>query len=392
MEKSKLASNIWKLSVIKAVRSGMFSIAIITPFFIENGVSVKEVIYLQALFSLAAIIFEFPTGYFADNYGRKNSIILGGFFSSLGFFLYSLSHGFWEFLLAETVLALGMSFVSGADGALLIETQGDARDTGLNISQEGEVRKFGFISEGLTSLIGGSLVAVCALRVPLYLDALFSSLVFFIGFSLVESKRKIQRKNIFEASKKVGRFLLVENRGAGKLICFSAICSASTLNMVWFIQPYWIALDVPVKFFGYLWASFFFFGAFVSASAYKLEKSLKKKSLLIILIASVVGYFPLSMDLSISWCMLAIMPFYIARGLSDPVTRGYLNGEMTDEQRSSILSVRNLVYRLVFAFVGPMMGWVGEAYSLQTALLVSGVTFGLMGLVAWMFLVKHKAA
>jgi MFS family permease len=392
MEKQRLSGNIWKLSVIKMVRSGMFSIAIITPFFIENGVSIKEVIYLQALFSLAAVIFEFPTGYFADNYGRKKSIVLGGFFSSLGFFCYSLSHGFWEFLLAEIILALGMGFVSGADGALLLETQGDIRDLSINISQEGVVRKYGFISEGLTSLIGGSIIAVCSLRTPFYLDAIFSSLVFFIGLTLVEPRRRFERENIFKTTKEVVKFFLIENRRAGKLVCFSAICSAATLNMVWFIQPYWLALNVPVELFGRMWALFFFFGALVSSRASQIEKFLgKKKSLLLIFVSSVIGYFFLGSELSIVWCMLAIAPFYVARGIHDPIIRGYLNGEISDKQRSSILSCRNLVYRLVFIGVSPIVGWVSEVYSLQVAMWVSGITVGLMGLVAWMFLVKHKA-
>jgi hypothetical protein len=47
--------------------------------------------------------------------------------------------------------------------------------------------------------------------------------------------------------------------------------------------------------------------------------------------------------------------------------------------------------RLIFSIVGPMMGWVNDVTSLQTALLVSGIIFSVMGLVAIMFLAKHEA-
>jgi MFS family permease len=155
MEKHTAQGNFKKICIIRAIRSGMFSIPIIVLFFAENGVNLREAIILQSLFALSSIVFEIPTGLFADNFGRKLSIILGGIFSTIGFFAYSVGYDFYGFLLAEMILALGMSFVSGADSALLLDTQREVEDSGVGIALEGKSRSAGMLSEAITSLVGG---------------------------------------------------------------------------------------------------------------------------------------------------------------------------------------------------------------------------------------------
>ena len=98
MKNRNLSSNIWKIYFIKAVKSGMFSIPIIVLFFKENGLSMQEIFLLQALFSVAVIALEVPTGHFADRFSRKASILIGGIVATIGYVIYSLSYSFWGFL------------------------------------------------------------------------------------------------------------------------------------------------------------------------------------------------------------------------------------------------------------------------------------------------------
>ncbi|MGW8184971.1 MAG: MFS transporter [Candidatus Moraniibacteriota bacterium] len=393
MEREKVAGNLRNMYVIRAIRSGMFSIPIIMEFFAENGVGLRDAIVLQSLFSWAAIAFEIPTGQFADAYGRKIAIVLGCIFSTLGFSFYAISYEFYGFLLAEVILALGMSFISGAYSAFLFDNQEEAKESGQSILLEGKSGRIGMLAEATTSLIGGSFLALISLRTPFYFDVALASVGIIFALRLVEPKvqRKVNRESSLVAAWRV--LLLVHNHKEVKsLIFFSAVCSAATLNMVWFIQPYWISSGIPKFLFGVMWALLLLFGAKISDKAYSIEKRLGRKfSLLVILVASIVGYFFLG-NLNFIWSSVFILPFYIARGLNEPITKNYVNLKIAEEDRSTILSIKSLVGRLIFSIVGPMMGWVGEAYSLQTALLVSGITFSLMGLVAWMFLVKHKAA
>ena len=57
---------------------------IITIFYKENGLSMQEIFIIQACFSLAVVLFEVPTGYFADVVDRKKSIIIGMILGAIG--------------------------------------------------------------------------------------------------------------------------------------------------------------------------------------------------------------------------------------------------------------------------------------------------------------------
>ena len=58
-----------------------------------------EVFWLQSIFAVAVLFSEVPSGYFADTFGRKNSIIWGSILIFLGFLLYGFGETFWQFLL-----------------------------------------------------------------------------------------------------------------------------------------------------------------------------------------------------------------------------------------------------------------------------------------------------
>lgn len=392
MEKHTAESNFKKICIIRAIRSGMFSVSILIPFFAENGVSLKEAIILQSLFSLVNIIFEVPTGNFADRYGRKLSIILGGAFSTLGFFLYSLSHSFYGFLLAETVLALGMSFISGADSALLLDTQKYLEGKNNGIFLEGRSRSWGLFSEGVTSLLGGSILAIISLRLPIYFDAAFSSLVVFVALTLKEPEKKTpeKRESLLISMFRILKYSLHSNKELGSLIFFSAFASAATLNMVWLIQPYWKLSGVPIFLFGIVWASLQFLSAGVSNKAHNIEEVAGKKfSFLIVTVFAVMGYFLLGTN-SFIWGSIFIIPFYISRGLNDPILRHYITLVSPSQNLATIISTKSLIGRLTFAIIGPIIGWISEAHSLQIALLSSGVVFGVLGAWSWWQLHKHR--
>ena len=73
-------SNIWKLYVIKGLKWFMIVMPIVVIFFQENGLSLQEVMILQGMYSFMVAIMEIPSGYLADVFGRKNTLILGGIF------------------------------------------------------------------------------------------------------------------------------------------------------------------------------------------------------------------------------------------------------------------------------------------------------------------------
>lgn len=392
MQNQEISSNIWKIYLIKAVRSGMFSIPIIVLFFKENGLSMQEILILQSLFSIAVITLEVPTGHFADKFSRKSSIIIGGIMATIGYVIYSLSYSFLGFLLAEITLGIGLCFVSGADSAMLWDTLAEGKRENEYKKVEGKNGSIGMISEGVTSVIGG-LMALVSLRFPLYWDAVLTFVMVPLALTLIEPKRHRAENTESNLGKmwRLVKFSLNDHKEIKWLIIYSAIVSASTLTMVWFIQVYWVATNVPLKLFGVLWALLQFSSAVFSWNAHGIEKYLgRKKSLIALLVFPVLGYFLLS-TFAFIWSGIFMLLFYVTRGINNPVISDYINGLVSSDERATILSVKNLVGRLLFSIVGPLAGWINDAISLEMALASSGLIFLIFGVIALFFMNRHKA-
>lgn len=92
-------------------------------FLAEKGMSVTEIALYQALFNIATVVLELPTGLIGDFFGKKVSIQVGVlllFFHTTGMLL--LSGPFLVVL--SLVEALAYSLQSGSEQALLYEIAG----------------------------------------------------------------------------------------------------------------------------------------------------------------------------------------------------------------------------------------------------------------------------
>ena len=190
---------------------------------------------------------------------------------------------------------------------------------------------------------------------------------------------------------KLVKFSLHDNKKVKWLIIYSASVWASTLTMLWLTQFYFLATKVPVELFGTILAALLLVAVLFSWYAHRLEKFLGKKRLLILLmILPALGYWLLS-SVWFVWSGVFLILFYVVRGLNNPVTLDYINGLIPSEIRATILSIKSLVGRAMFSIIGSLVGYVSDVFSLKAALLSSGATFLVLGLISLAFMYKHKA-
>jgi MFS family permease len=70
----KVSTNIWKLNFVAAFTDMMFFIPVLIPFLGSLGLSMQEILIVEAVFSVTMVLLEVPSGYFADVFGRKLSL------------------------------------------------------------------------------------------------------------------------------------------------------------------------------------------------------------------------------------------------------------------------------------------------------------------------------
>ena len=87
----------------------MVAMPIIVLFFQEHGLSLTEVMIIQAIYSLSVAVFEIPSGYIADLFGRKHTIVFSTIFSFSGYLVFSFFGGFYAFAAASILVGIGGS-------------------------------------------------------------------------------------------------------------------------------------------------------------------------------------------------------------------------------------------------------------------------------------------
>ena len=261
---------------------------IVVLFFQENGLTISDILILRALFSVAIIMIEVPSGYFADVMGRKICIIIGTILGFAGFVVYSLSTGFWEFLGAQLILGLAISFLSGSDRALIYDSLIEVDRTDEYKKIEGRMQSVGQVSEGVAGLMGGVLATI-SLRTPFYVQAGMMFFAIPVALSLVEPPRKKPGKDRSKSMLSIVKYALHENRQVKWLIYYGAVLFATTVTLAWLVQPFLKSINLGLIYFGVIWAGLHFSGGGFSLLADWWERSLGKKWALVSLIFLVLG-------------------------------------------------------------------------------------------------------
>lgn len=363
----------------------MVVMPIITLYFQESGLLIRDIFLLQVIFSVAIVVLEIPSGYFADTFGRKGSLILGVIVGTAGFLMYYFAFGFWGFAFAEILLAISAAFLSGADSAFLYDTLQQYGAVDQHTRHQGRILGATRVSEAVAALVGGFLATITALKNIFFIEFLVMALAIPIVFSMREPQippSTEKRKNIFQ----IINFALRENKKLLYLNIFSGIISTVTLAMVWFAQPYWEKLGVPLIYFGIMWAGLNILVAVGAYFAHRLEKFFSFRALFgFIAILPIILYGLLA--LGIEYLALVIIPlFWVLRGVFQPISLDYINRETDSSTRATVVSISQLFGRAFFSVLSPFLGWVADVWSLETAFAASALVFGILSVFSFLLL------
>ena len=153
--------------------------------------------------------------------------------------------------------------------------------------------------------------------------------------------------------------------------------------MVWFIQPYWELANIPLAYFGILWALLQFNIAFWAVMSHKFKEKSYSRLLIIFTILQITAYIFLAFNVSIIG-VFVIFIFGALRGLNKPMYVNFINHRTPSHMRATVLSVESMISSLTFSIIAPFMGYISDIYSMQTAFLVSATTITILGFIFWM--------
>lgn len=350
-------------------------VPVLVPFWLSLGLSMREILEVQAIFGIAVALFEVPTGYVADMWGRRASLIVGTFISGVGFSMLPFADTYWALVLYEVVIAFGSSFVSGADIALVYDSLPQDAN---RLRRLGSLSQWSLVGEAVAAIAASILIA-WSFTYILWTQVVVGWIPFVLSWFFIEPPiQKMEYRSPFKNCWGVARFILAEDPLLRSIFLNSLIWGLSSFCIVWLLQPYWTQEGVPLEYFGILWSALMFIAAGVSKWTHVLEKCIGASGILITLaLSACLGYFLMAFAGGAIGVLAGIL-FYVNRGLASVIFTDAFNWKIPSSFRATANSLRSFGFRLSYGVIGPLTGLIIERYGLSTALGALGIAYTLL--------------
>ncbi len=354
----------------KAAHNAMFLIPVMVPYYqYQIGLSFQELLLGEAIFALVVVAMEVPSGWLADIWQRKYVLMLGSFLNVFGFLALWLADGFWLAITAQALLGIGVSFISGADVALLYDRLVEAGRRDEFRRLEGVRHGIGMYALAAASVIGG-LLYVWQPDLPILLTALMEIIAFFCIFFVKEPIRpkKSTKHHPLADIIDTARRCFARRPELMCLYLFAAVTYAITINGYWVQQPYYAYLGIPLIWYGWLAGLGHLLGGLGGTFGRHLERYCSRRQVLmgatifLVFGYAISGFFPGFHGIPL------LLTGGIVWGVTGPMFNDIVNARIPSERRATMLSLSSFGVRLTFVPTSLVIGWAQETWDIAVAI------------------------
>lgn len=369
---ASLNTNLPLLNAFAFLKMALFPMAIITLFWKDQvGLTLTEILLLQAIFSIATVVMEYPSGYLSDRLGYRFSLLLASLLGISGWLTYTLAGSFLTVMLAEIQLGISYAFISGADSALLFETLRSRNKEEEYLRHDGRMTAWAQGGEAAGAIGAGVLYAWFPL-LPFLLQVAVWIVAWLICRRLQEPAAHLPEPVVshWQEALNIARRTLVEVPALRWTLLFGAALGLASFFPVWLVQPYMQANDVPLAWFGPVWAAA---NLCVSLGSVLSERALfhfgTRGVTWLCLLLTVAGYLGMALTQA-AWGFAWYFLLTLMRGLQGPLLRLHLQQRSRRSERASILSLKSLLFRIGFITAAPLIGALTDRSGLSATFLV----------------------
>lgn len=351
-----------------------------------------QLILVGTTLELACFIFEIPTGIVADVYSRKLSIVIGGVLTGVGFILEGSISSFIFVLVAQIVWGLGSTFISGSLEAWIAEEEKnkDLDEIYIKGAQAGQIGAF-------IGIVLSTVIANFSVRLPIIVSGvLFIILALFLWLYMPENNFKpsapgdlntfkkmvytfksglkfVKSKSIIMILLAVTLFYGLSSEGYDRLSNAHFLQDTTLPKLGNLSSVTWFGI------FGILGMILSFIVMHFMAKNLKNEDNRKNGKLLLcinILYISSMLIFALTRNFSLM--LIAYLATNTFRIINEPIFSAWLNGDIDDNSRATVLSINGQMNSLGQILGGPIIGIIATNISVSigivcTSLLVAPV-------------------
>jgi cyanate permease len=278
-----------------------------------------------------------------------------------GWGVYIVAGSFGTVLLAEILLGMSLSFISGSDSALLYETLRAQGEEQAYARHQGRMHGFAQAGEAAGALLAGVIYAFEP-RLPFLLQVGVWVAGLMVTRQLVDTPKAHApaRSHLAEALA-TARYAFRENRHLRYTILLNTVLGIASFYPVWLIQPYMQHAGVPLAWFGPVWAGANLTVALCALASHRVQGRLGDRGMILLFFALVAaGYLGLGLTAGL-WGFLFYYLLTCMRGLRGPMMLAHTQRESSTANRAATLSLQSVSFRLLFVVTGPLVGRLADA-------------------------------
>ena len=321
--------------------------SILTVILLAKGLSLSQILIIQSAYSIAIVLFEFPSGLLADNYSRKNLYSLSKLFLIIMFLIVLFSNQFYLIFAAWFCYGIAAALDSGTLDAYIINQ--------LKLAHHGaELRKFLALSNRLEivglllgSSLGGILYHFIGINIYV-LGTVFlvvSTLISFFFFkettksdSLQDSHVMILKKQItdsFKELRKQPRLSLI------LIFDFLTQIFFQTHFQLW--QSFFLSKGIDSQYFPFFYITF----QVITLFSYSINIDGVKKYAGVLKFSPLIVFLPLTFFLGkIETFLTAYFIFVFVFYVIEFILNYQFNKMVSVENISSLISFKSTVSRI----------------------------------------------
>lgn len=368
-------SNIWKFYIVRIfLRSMVFPILVV--YFLKSGLSAAEIGLVFSIGVFVSFLLELPSGYISDKIGHKQALIACFVMKAVAMLCY-LGGSFWWFTLAEILFVGGGALWSGTGEAFFYETMRD-----LNRLDDFEKlygrSKMVSLTAGAGLLIAMPFIYVYNNQLVFFINSALLLISIAVSFTLTQpsmskSVAKVEGwMNMVHEWHSIGRFI-IEQKRYRTVIFFFAFWQAVQDSIDTFSQLFFLFLRIPAEFFGMIYAVNRILQGVGGQVAYLLKKIMNSVGILALFSIELILFFFTGAfaNYYIGIVLFPIRNFF--EGISDPISSGMVNREITGGNRITLLSVEPTIASLIQGILVFVFGLLFNDFSVPHVFFIIGV-------------------
>lgn len=381
-------NNIQKMYLLRFFTSCWMIAPVLIPYYESAGLTATGVFTVQSAFFLAMFFLEVPSGYIADLFGRRFSIILGSAAFPAGLLVYAFSGSIWGFLLAEAFIAFAIAMRSGSDQAMMYDTLKNIKKEKDYKKTEGKAAMLERIGDSIASPLGGFIGAV-NLKLVFFINAAVMAVMTPVALTLKEPvRKKIKTSNHAAEIAGILKFCAARPKVLLPILMYSVVFGSSIIA-IWAYYMYYRELGIGVAWYGLLHAGLSLASGAASFYAHKIEKKIGLKMAILALMPFAVFCVLLGIFKSHIMITLIFVNGFIL-GLSVPVLFDAINKQVPSKIRATVISVANMGRGIFFIIFSHVFGFITDKSSLGNAFIFLGIFYALAGFLIFTMMVRKR--